>query len=235
MDPQPGGGDVPPLPRPPAATDWRDRLDQVRDATVDMLERSRSMRVVGALAVLAGAVAVSAVFMSGRGGAPPVEERIPLLEPQTLAGPTAAPSHVVVVHVAGAVAQPGLVEVGGSARIADAVAAAGGPTDDADLDRINLALPVHDADHVFVPRIGEEAPSPLGVGGTDTGGGGPVNLNRADEDDLDALPGVGPATAAAIVAYRDQHGPFTSVSALELVPGIGPAKLARLRDLVTVS
>lgn len=235
MDPDPRSGDVPPLPRPPAATDWRDRLDQFRDLTVDALERSRFMRVVGTLAILAVAMAVAFVLLSARTSGPPVEARIPMLAPEAIVAPTAVAPEVVVVHVAGAVARPGLVHVDSAARIADAIAAAGGPTAEADLDRINLALPVRDADHVFVPRIGEEAPTSLGMGGSEADGGGPVDLNRADEEELDGLPGVGPATAAAIVAHRDQHGPFTSVSALEQVPGIGPAKLAQLRDLVTVS
>jgi len=155
---------------------------------------------------------------------------------------------VVTAHVAGAVARPGVHTLEPGARIADLVAAAGGETPDADLDRVNLAAVVPDGARVWVPRRGEDLPPEVldpvvgdpvptaggGVGGAGTPGpgGGRVSLNRADAAELEALPGIGPATASAIVAHRAQHGPFPTVEALEAVRGIGPAKMEALRDLV---
>ncbi len=161
----------------------------------------------------------------------------------------------ILVHVAGAVAEPGVVEVAGTARVVDAVHAAGGLRADADPDRLNLAAPLTDGQRVVVPVIGQQvpveaAPSPAGGaggsrpgdssgtegGGGDGGGtvGAPVDLNTADAAQLDELPGVGPSTAAAIISHREEEGPFTSVDSLLDVRGIGEAKLEALRDLVTV-
>ncbi|MFN8023571.1 MAG: helix-hairpin-helix domain-containing protein [Acidimicrobiales bacterium] len=152
----------------------------------------------------------------------------------------------LVVHVAGAVLVPGVHRVPTGARVDDAVSAAGGLAADADSDAINLAAPVHDGDRVYVPRLDENVPVVPGVsgssgqgasGGSSTASSGPpapVSINDATADQLDALPGVGPATAAAIVAYREQHGPFSSIDALADVRGIGPAKLDALRGLVTL-
>lgn len=156
---------------------------------------------------------------------------------------TATVSAGVVVHVAGAVATPGLVQLSAGARVADAVAAAGGPAAGADVDRLNLAAAVLDGSRVFVPVVGQTEPVPIATPGVTVGGGdgpadapptvGPVDLNSATVDELDVLPGVGPATAAAIVAHRDENGPFLGVDELQDVRGIGPAKFEALRDLVT--
>ena len=101
---------------------------------------------------------------------------------------------------------------------------------------MNLAAVVADGQRVYVPRLGESAPlgGAAGMSGGSAIDEGPIDLNVATEEQLDALPGVGPATAAAIVAYRDEHGPFGSVDDLGDVHGIGPAKLDAIRDLVTV-
>jgi competence protein ComEA len=119
--------------------------------------------------------------------------------------------------------------------VVDAVQAAGGVAAGSNPDAINLAAPLTDGERVYVPLVGEVAPvvvsgSPGGIATPS----GPVNLNRATADELDTLPGVGPATAAAILAYRDEHGPFASVEDLGEVSGIGPAKIEALRGLVTV-
>ena len=142
----------------------------------------------------------------------------------------------VVVYVTGAVDQAGVYSLPTHSRVVDAVDAAGGVSADAQVDAVNLAAVVTDGQRVYVPRQGD--PVPVGGGAGMSGRApvdeGPIDLNAASEEQLDALPGVGPATAAAIVAYRDEHGPFGSVDDLGKVHGIGPAKLDALRDLVTV-
>jgi len=149
----------------------------------------------------------------------------------------------LVVHVAGSVVTPGLVKLSAGARVADAVVAAGGLTPTADADRLNLAESLVDGQRVFVPAAGQEPPPPVPLsGGIVSKGSSPaaagpvprVSLNSATAEELDALPGVGPSTAAAIVAYRDQNGPFISIDDLLDVRGIGPAKLEGLVDLVQV-
>jgi competence protein ComEA len=149
----------------------------------------------------------------------------------------------VVAHAAGAVVRPGVHRLPAGARVGDLVAAAGGAGPDADLDRLNLAAPVVDGSRVHVPRIGEDPPPEVvadvppeaagGPGGS-TGPGSLVDLNTADAAGLDELPGVGPATADAILEHRARHGPFRAVDDLLAVTGIGPAKLERLRPLVRV-
>jgi competence protein ComEA len=135
-----------------------------------------------------------------------------------------------VVDVVGAVRRPGLLRLAQGSRVADAVRLAGGTTPRAQLDLVNLAAPLADGEQVVVPRAGGAGATPAGaVPGAPVA---PLQLSVATAEQLDALPGVGPATAAKIVAYRQEHGPFRSVDDLVGVPGIGPAKLAALKDLV---
>ena len=153
----------------------------------------------------------------------------------------------MVVHAAGAVVSPGVYLMSPGSRLADVVAAAGGMADDADVDAINLAAPVADGHRVYIPHRGKPVPSvvtaepAVAVGGVAVEGPGPVvaaqpvDLNTATAEQLDTLPGVGPATAAAIIEHRTQAGLFTSVTQLLDVPGIGEAKLAAMRKRVTVS
>ena len=146
----------------------------------------------------------------------------------------------IVVYVAGSVVSPGVYRLGAEARVQQALTAAGGPGADADLDAMNLAAPLRDGDRVYVPHSGVGVPPVIGV--TGAGGGAnidvaparPISLNSASAAELDVLPGVGPSTAAAIVAYREVHGPFASVDELLNVRGIGTAKLDAIRALVTM-
>jgi len=152
----------------------------------------------------------------------------------------------IVVHVAGEVRLPGVYELDGTQRVNDAIERAGGTTVDADLDAVNLAQPLLDGQRLYVPAVGEVDPATIpvlapdtDVSGTEEGSRGPaasdpVDINRATPEELEALPGVGPSTAAAIVDDRERNGPFATIDDLDRVSGIGPAKLAALADLVTV-
>lgn len=143
----------------------------------------------------------------------------------------------IAVHVAGNVLKPGVYDLPSDSRVVDAIRLAGGATAISDLNAINLASQLSDGQRVYVPAVGEK----VSASSQDGGGTGdaiapveyPININSADIALLDELPGVGPATAQAIVTYRDQHGSFASVKSLEDVPGIGPAKVAALQGLVT--
>lgn len=196
----------------------------------------RAAPAVSAVAVGAVLVAAAMGFLLVRRSAPPPEVRLP--RAQAAPAPASVPAAVeAVAHVAGAVIRPGVVKVPPGGRIAEAVAAAGGPTREADLDQVNLAAKVGDGDRIYVPRRGEAPPpGPAGAGGgaSSSAKPGPVDLNSAGPEQLDALPGVGPATANAIVEHRTRHGRFKTIDDLLAVPGIGPAKLATLKPLVRV-
>lgn len=154
----------------------------------------------------------------------------------------------LVIHVAGAVAAPGLVRVPEGSRVADAVVAAGGATAEADLTRVNLAAPMSDGSMVVIPAQGDPNNPVEGSGtanpvqttpgttaGQGTGSGASlVNLNSAGEAELQTLPRVGPVLASRIIAWRTEHGPFQRAEDLDAVPGIGEAMLAALLPLVSV-
>ncbi|HEY7628322.1 MAG TPA: ComEA family DNA-binding protein [Ilumatobacteraceae bacterium] len=150
--------------------------------------------------------------------------------------PAATMPAAIVVYVTGDVVAPGVYTLAAPARVNDAVSAAGGGGPNADLSVVNLAAPLHDGERVYVPEVGATVPPAIepSSGTSSTDPAGPVNINTASADELDVLPGVGPATAAAIIAHREQHGPFQTVDQLAEVRGIGPAKLDALRALVTV-
>ncbi|MCO4236621.1 ComEA family DNA-binding protein [Pseudarthrobacter raffinosi] len=165
------------------------------------------------------------------------------------AGPPELPSEspqsgTVIIHVAGAIAVPGIVQLPAGSRVHEAVAAAGGGTPTADLNRLNLAAVLADGQKLYVPQAGEEIPAgssgPLGGPGEETDGGGTaseggkVNLNTAGVEELDALPKVGPVLAQRIVDWRKEHGPFTSTEELDAVDGVGPKMLETLLPLVGV-
>jgi competence protein ComEA len=143
-----------------------------------------------------------------------------------------APPRELVVHVAGAVARPGLYRLPDGSRVDDAIAEAGGAKPKAALDLVNLAAPVADGQQVLVPLRGTE---PAGLGAAPPGAGAPpgkVHLNSATLEQLDELPGIGPVMAQQILDYRAANGAFRSVDELDAVPGIGPARLEQLRPLV---
>jgi competence protein ComEA len=145
--------------------------------------------------------------------------------------PSGAP---LIVDVAGWVHRPGVYEFDPGARVIDAVELAGGAREGADLALLNLAAPLTDGQQILVPKEGQ-APA-AAPGGAVPGGstGTLVNVNTADATALETLNGVGEVLAAAIITYRDEQGPFTSVEQLEEVPGIGPSTLEEIRDQVTI-
>lgn len=178
-------------------------------------------------------------------GAGPTGGAAAVAPPGQAGGGAGGTAGSAVVHVTGAVTAPGVVTLPAGARVTDALSAAGGAAPDADVDQLNLARVVVDGEQIRVPRQGETLPpaTPAQAGssaapgaGTGSGGsaGGQVNINTADATALEALPGVGPALAKRIVDYRAEHGPFASVDALIDVPGIGQAKLEALRGSATV-
>jgi competence protein ComEA len=174
------------------------------------------------------------------------------------AAPSAPGAGRVVVHVLGAVRRSGVVELPASSRVGDALERAGGATDDADLDRLNLARVLTDGERLYVPRVGQQevpealgpvadgaAAGPTAAAGAGAGSGGGaagtggeesavVDLNTADQAVLETLPGIGPGLAGRIIAWRDEHGRFTAVEDLLDVSGIGDVRFAELRDRVRV-
>src|SRR5689334_20215906 len=205
-----------------------------------------ALGVVGVVAVLV------TVFTLLRDKTPPVvSAKLPPVEMVSSASPTPSsaapvPEGPVVVSVVGLVHKPGLVTLTPRARIADALTAAGGALDGADLIGLNMARRVADGEQIIVgiaappgqPAVMGSAVGDVPAGAPESPGtaapAGPVDLNTATVEQLDTLPGVGPVTAAAIVAWRDAHGRFTSVEQLGDVDGIGPARLEKLRELVHV-
>lgn len=138
------------------------------------------------------------------------------------------------VHVAGAVRRPGLLRVPGGARVAAAIARAGGPSRGADLTAVNLAQPLEDGQQVIVPRRGAPGSAHAGAGTAPGGGGAPAgaaapSLATATLEQLDGLDGIGPTLAKRILDYRDAHGGFRSIGELRRVDGIGEKRFAALR------
>lgn len=200
----------------------------------------------------AGAATHVGALPSGGGEAPdastPADEGTRgSLETGSAANPTQAPgggmraastrdaSQVgVVVDVGGAVAAPGVYTLGQGSRVVDAVSAAGGALPDANLDAINLASMLSDGMKVMVPRIGEQEVGPAQAVSEPVRAetGGLVNINTAGAEELQTLPGVGQATAEAIVRERERNGPFASPEDIMRVSGIGEKKFARLQGMI---
>ena len=223
----------------------------------------------------AGSVAVVCVgaWWLLRAPAPPLENSIPLVSiasasdsssssvvgaipSTTLAGVGHVGAREVVVHVAGAVNAPGVYRLKPTARVIDAVNAAGGVTPNADTAAVNLALPLLDAEQVYIPARSSQKPhttvavrrrpptavgSPSSTSAAGTVGATPtsiksafININTATALELEALPSVGPSTAKAIVAFRTKNGPFSKAEDLLKVPGIGDGKLAAMKPFVAL-
>ena len=169
------------------------------------------------------------------GIAAPADAVSPVVSPVAGLTGSASPSPAsIIVDVAGWVRRPGVYEFATGDRVIDAVNRAGGARNGADLTSLNLAAPLADGTQIVIPRPGETAPG-SSTSDTETAGGTTlININTASETDLEALPGVGPVTAAAIIDYRTQNGPFSAVDDLIDVSGIGPSTLEQIRPFATV-
>ena len=168
--------------------------------------------------ILLGAVMSALIFLAI---AKPRGRPIELLPP-----PTPAP---LQVHVAGAVEQPGVYALPRGSIVEDAIQAAGGAAPGADTDRVNLAAELVGGERILVPAIVTAQPGVMSAASD-----GLLNLNTATAGELETLPGIGPGLAQSIVEYRESHGPFAAVEDLLFVPGIGPSRLAQIRELVRV-
>jgi competence protein ComEA len=187
-----------------------------------------------AFGVLFGLLAAGVLLLVAR---PPQGQAI-----QLLPAPTPQP---LVVHVTGAVQQPGLCQIAPGSRVQDAIQAAGGLIPEAENAGLNLAAFVQDGDLIRVPfkaqdtAVEEAAPAPelpvrSGAPLSSESQTGLVNINTASEAELETLPGIGPVTAGKIAAHREEHGPFDSIEAIQDVSGIGPATFEKIKDLITV-
>ncbi len=187
--------------------------------------------------VLVGLAVLAAVgLVGGYGVAMRSRPRPTKLSLESPAPTDRAKAGRLFVHVGGAVRRPGLYRLADGARVDDAVRAAGGVLEDADLDALNLAARVKDGDKVLVPSRSGAAEGSAGepnASGT-AAQGGLVNLNTATVADLETLPGIGPALAQRIIDFRESNGGFRKVEDLLEVPGIGSKKFEELRDHVTV-
>jgi competence protein ComEA len=195
-------------------------------ATISLSVQQRRLLALALVCLVALVVAWR--HLGGHAAAAPLA--VAPIRPQAAAARAAPTARPLVVDVAGAVRRPGLYRLEQGARVADAIARAGGLTRRAERTAVNLAAPVADGEQVLVAARGSSV-----AGATASAPGAPaglVSLSSATAEQLDTLPGVGPVTAQKIVAYRQAHGPFTSVDGLDAIPGIGPAKLADLRPLV---
>lgn len=198
----------------------------------------RQLRLGLGAAVVVALTAVSVTVGIGLLNRPPAAEDIAVTPAPTAGGPGIS-AGTVYVHVLGDVVKPGLYVLDDGARVAEALAAAGGTLPTADLAAVNLARPVTDGEQILVPAVGAAPPAGAGPGGSSVSGaggaaGGLIDLNTADAAALEELPRIGPALAQRIIDWRTANGRFTSVDDLLGVSGIGEKMLAGIRDRVRV-
>lgn len=190
------------------------------------LERYRWLLFLGIVVLVLGALVLFQVLRPE-----PQPTRLSTAIPLPTQSLTPTP-YAIRVYVSGAVHSPDVYTLLQDSIVKDAMEAAGGPTGDADLERINLALPVSDGQHVHVPRKGEDNP-PVQPPSGQPAPGGKVNINTADPDLLESLPGIGPALAQRIVDHRQTHGLFERIEDITEVSGIGDAIFESIQDLIT--
>jgi competence protein ComEA len=169
-----------------------------------------------------------------------LEESDPIPAPIPDSAPVEQEIKEISVYICGEVKNPDVVKVKDGTVLNDALALVGGPTEDADLNSINLAYRLCDQDMVKIPKKGEKltgsekyAPQ-VNTAQSASRSKGRININTADESELDTLPGVGPSTAKAIIKYREQVGSFSSIEEIKNVSGIGDSKFDQMKDSITV-
>ena len=185
-------------------------------------------RAVLAAAIL-GAVAVSLAVLTIRRPEPP---RVVVQPPAARASPSPVVPALLVVHLSGEVIMPGVYQLPVGARIDDALRAAGGATVDGDIQHLNLAARLADGQQIVVPKRINPMLVAASTGASPTPGR--LNLNVATVAELDRLPGVGPVTAQRIVAYREQHGPFTNVEQLRQANLVNASTFEKIKELVAI-
>ena len=182
--------------------------------------------IIAAIAAAAGGVVL--FLRDGDSGEP-----VRIVPPPPVSSETGQVETESKAYVTGAVRQPGLYAIEDDDRLADLIDLAGGATEEADLRAVNLAVRVKDQDHWTVPTIGESLAVPSKAEPVELPSG-KVDINSADAELLETLPGIGETRAQAIIRYRGEHGPFKGIGDIVAVPGIGSATLEGLRDLVEV-
>jgi len=222
---------------------------RVMDNKGTWLDQNRHFIFIGLLvAVIAG----GAIFYFGRPAAEPIEivpaEPSATAEPTATVTPAATPTPGMVrVYITGAVAKSDVYFLPQGSIIKDVIEAAGGLNADADPERINQALELKDQQQIHVPRLDEADPPPPVQGGAEIddapvednasrsiSAGGIININSATPDQLDTLPGIGPAIAQRIIDYREKIGGFKSIEQITEVSGIGEATFDKIRDSITI-
>jgi len=197
------------------------------------LSFSREHVVVVVVALVVGVIFAVMTFQHSRAQELPA---VPSVSVSMEPSPTPTPS-MVKVHVLGAVVHPGVVTIPEGSRVQDAIIAAGGLRADADPALLNLAAVVADGSQIVIGTVGSpagEVNGDSGGGGSSDGAGVKVNINTASQTELETLPGVGPVTAGKIIAWRNDHGRFSTIGELQEVSGIGPKTMAQLEPYVTV-
>lgn len=144
--------------------------------------------------------------------------------------------NMITIHISGEVKNPGIVNIESDKRLSDAVDKLGGVTENADLNNINLAMKIEDANHYIIPKIGEEIKNNESINNENNNSdSNKVNINNATIEDLDKLPGIGEATANKIINYRKENGDFKSIEELKNVNGIGSKKYEQIKDEITLN
>jgi competence protein ComEA len=203
---------------------WQQRSEEAR------MSKRRIAQVVFLSVV--GIIAFVVIYVILKRPEPSSPSLVITLQPRPTAEPVTPTPATINVYVSGAVKKPDVYALPLNSIVKDAITAAGGATAEADLDRINLATRLADQMQVYVPRRGEAAPPPPS-GSTPGAAAAKININTASVEELDKLPGIGPAIATAIIDYRTKNGPFKRIEDINAVKGIGDALFEKIKNQIT--